>query len=158
MQAELFASDGHWVPVKRCDARARELADRHYSRQTPGSAEFMANGRTLVMLTRDGSAVWGAIEMNDWNQAAVWRCSIFRNEGTIRSSDLIREATARTRAYWRRHYGGVPSAPLRTEVDRERVRHKRDPGRCFIRAGWRVVGVTAARGFVVLEAPEEMSA
>lgn len=27
---------GMWVPVRRCDTRARWLADRHYSRQTAG--------------------------------------------------------------------------------------------------------------------------
>lgn len=35
----LFELDGYWERIRRCDARARALADRHYSRQTPGAAE-----------------------------------------------------------------------------------------------------------------------
>jgi hypothetical protein len=82
----------------------------------------------------------------------LWRVSIFRNESPVLSSELVREATDRTRDYWRRHYGGEPSAPLRTEVDPIKTRRKRDPGRCFIKAGWRVVGETKS-GLVQLEAP-----
>lgn len=78
--------DGHWRRVDRCDARARALADRHYSRQTPGALNFMANGRTLVLLTDDARAVWGCIEMLGFDGARMWRCSIFRNEGPVLSS------------------------------------------------------------------------
>jgi hypothetical protein len=152
LSLSLFDDDGHWVPVTRCDVLARELADRHYSRQTVGAQEFMANGRTLVMLTRDGRAVWGAIENLDPVGTLRFRCSIFRNESPgLLSSDLVREATARTYLYWRRHYGRLPAVPLTTEVDPAKTRRKRDPGRCFLRAGWRRVG--EVRGLVVLEAP-----
>lgn len=153
VQLPLWA-DGHWRRVNRCDARARALADRHYSRQTPGALDFMANGRTLVLLTDDARAVWGCIEMLGFDGTRMWRCSIFRNEGPTLSSELVREATARTYDYWRRHYGGLPSVPLRTEVDPEKTRRKRDPGRCYLRAGWRVVGETGS-GKVLLEAPVE---
>jgi hypothetical protein len=47
----------------------------------------------------------------------------------------------------------------RTEIA-ARVRHKRDPGRCFRRAGWREVGVSKShrhRGALVFEAPSENS-
>jgi len=148
--ASRFLVEGVWHAVSRRDVRARRLADRHYSRQTPGAKDFMASGRTLVMLTDDELAVWGAIENLDPAGNRRWRCSIFRNEGPERSSELVREATARTFDYWLRHYGAIPSVPLQTEVDPRRVRHKRDPGRCFLRAGW--VRVGQARGLVVLEA------
>lgn len=147
-----IAPDGHWRKVDRCDVRARLLADRHYSRQTPGALNFMANGRTLVLLTDDARAVWGAIEMLGFDGARMWRCSIFRNEGPVLSSALVAEATTRTRDYWTRHYGGLPSVPFRTEVDPEKTRRKRDPGRCFLKAGWRVMGETKS-GKVLLEAP-----
>lgn len=74
-QAGLFAFDGHWRQVRRDDARARELADRHYSRQTPGAKDFMASGRTLVLLA--DRAVWGAIENLDPAGSRRWRVSIF---------------------------------------------------------------------------------
>ena len=147
----LFELDGYWRPCKRTDPRARRLADQHYSRQTPGAAEFMASGKTLVMLACDGAAVWGAIENLAPAGGLRFRCSLFRNESLVLSSVLIREATERTYAHWHRHYGGLPDVPLRTEVDPKRVLRKRDPGRCFLRAGWRRIGVV--RGLVVLEAP-----
>lgn len=112
----------------------------------------MANGQTFVMVTTDARAVWGVILNLDPAGATRWRCSIFRNEGETRSSDLIREATERTYLFWSRHHGGLPSVPLTTEVDPEKTRRKRDPGRCFLRAGWtRRPGLT--NGLVVLEAP-----
>lgn len=44
-----------------------------------------------------------------------------------------------------------PAEPLETEVDPTKTRHKRDPGRCFRRAGWTVTG--ERRGLVILRAP-----
>lgn len=150
---KLFPFDGHWTPTTRTDVRARDLADRHYSRQTIGARDFMASGRTLVMLVENW-AVWGVIENLDPVGALRWRCSIFRNEGPVLSSALIREATDRTYAYWRAHYGGLPPVGLTTEVDPAKTRHKRDPGRCFVKAGWtRRPGLVGKRGLVVLDAP-----
>lgn len=143
---------GRWHAVLRCDVRARKLADQHYSRQTPGAAEFMSSGKTLVMLTDDERAVWGVIENLDPAGALRWRCSIFRNDGAGRSSDLIVEATARTYEFWRRKYRALPPAPLTTEVDPSKTRRKRDPGRCFRKAGWWVIDEDR-RGLVVLQAP-----
>lgn len=142
----------HWSRVPRCDVAARVLADRHYSRQTPGAAEFMPPGRTFVLLGPD--AVWGAIENLDPVGYRRWRCSIFRNEGPVLSSVLIREATERTFAWWRVRHGGLPPVWLTTEVDPDKVRKKRDPGACFLHAGWTRVGVTGG-GLVLLRAPDE---
>lgn len=145
-QGLLLPPDGYWQKVRRTDPRARVLADRHYSRQTVGAPEFMANGRTLVLLTHCASAVWGVIQNLDPVGNERFRCSIFRNESLTLSSVLIREATWRTYAFWVRRYHGLPGAPLTTEVDPDRTLRKRDPGRCFRRAGWSVRGVVRARG------------
>lgn len=157
-QAAFPFEAGAWWAVSSADPRAAALADRHYSRQTPGAPQFMGTGRKLVLLTADARAVWGAIEHLDPVGGLHWRCNIFRNEMSSagRSSELVREATARTFAFWLARWG-LPVVPLRTEVDVRRVRHKRDPGRCFLRAGWRVVPHARgeARGFVVLEAPAD---
>lgn len=120
----------------------------------------MASGRVLVLLTPCERAVWGTIENNDPAGGRHWRVSIFRNEGAGLSSDLIRHATSRTCAWWRMKYGELPPVPLRTEVDPLRIRNTRNPGWCFICAGWRVVGRTngARKGradLLVLEAPQE---
>lgn len=157
-----FASEAFpWRQVKRNDSRARELADRHYSRQTPGAVDFMASGRTFVLLAEFSSrepkangteATWGAIENLDPAGGRHFRVSIFRNETPWISSYLVRSATTLTQQRWRRKFwwDGVP--PLRTEVDAEKTRRKRDPGRCFRKAGWHVVGLSS-KGLVVLGAP-----
>lgn len=151
----LFAS-GEWTEVRRCDPRAARLADRHYSRQTPGATEFMPPGETFVLISRDAGAVWGACLNLDPAGALRWRVTIFRRESGPVASDLIREATALTFARWIER-GGLPPVPLTTEVDPQRTRHKRDPGRCFLRAGWRILD-RDRNGLVVLCAPEGSAA
>ena len=144
-----------WVVVERNHPSARALADRHYSRQTIGAVDFMPPGRTFVLVTRCELAVWGVVENLDPAGTVRWRCSIFRNEGHDRSSDLIREATAMSFDYWRSRWGAP--CHLTTEIDATKVRRKRDPGRCFLRAGWIEHGHTAGghgrRSLLVLRAP-----
>lgn len=154
----LFDVGGSWHVVSPFDVRARELADRHYSRQTHGAWNILASGRKVLMLTDCARAVWGVVENLDPGGALHWRVSIFRNEGAGLSSDLVREGTERTYAYWRSHYGGLPAVPLTTEVDPDRTRRKRDPGRCFRRAGWTYLHtmrrhVKGGGSLVVLVAP-----
>lgn len=113
------------------------FVDRHYSRQTHGSNQILAPGETLLL--EGDRSVWGVVHNFDPGQDDTrrWRCTIFRNEGGgRRSSDLIRLATSMTFDYWPRAYGRLPSVPLTSEVDVDKVRHKRDPGRCFRKAGW----------------------
>lgn len=156
-----------WQHVKRNDPLCRELADQHYSRQTPGARDFMSSGKTFVLRADfapyfhpplherfvDSHAVWGAIENWDGGHVRHFRCSIFRNHTAWISSWLIREATRITQERWSRafHWTGTP--PLRTEVDPAKVRHKRDPGRCFLKAGWTMTDIVTTRGLIVLEAP-----
>lgn len=148
-----------WEQVTKFDARAAELADRHYSRQRPGSAQFMPPGRTLALLTHDGRALW-CVALNLSPRGGYrWRCTLFRNEGAGLSSNLIREATALTLSLWPERYGHLPAVPLTTEVDPTKVRRKRDFGRCFLRAGWTAIGyrVRSKRkhGHYVFVAPGE---
>lgn len=84
----------------------------------------------MILLTPDalGLFVWRKFRSMD-NQEGV-NCAIFRNEGAGLSSDLIRLADALAWDRW-------PGERLYTYVDPKKVRHKRDPGRCFLRAGWR---------------------
>lgn len=46
-------------------AELGSLADRQYSRQTPGAVDFVPPGRKLVLLTDDARAVWGVCENLD---------------------------------------------------------------------------------------------
>jgi len=144
-----------WYHVTFQDRKARELADRHYPRQRRGARQFMPPGQRMVLLTGDARAVWGVVH-NVFRGVWRWRCTLFRNEGAGLSSELIVAATAETYRWWETKYGGRPAAPLRTEVDPKAVRRKRDPGRCFLRAGWRLIGPSPShrrRGMLVFEAP-----
>ncbi len=73
---------------------------------------------------------------HEW--AGAWMNSLFRNEGAGLSSELIREAIAVTRWRWPE----VPELGMITFVDAGKVRKKRDPGRCYRKAGFKHVGFT----------------
>jgi hypothetical protein len=144
--------------VTRADQRARRLADRHYSRQKVGSGQFTPPGRVLVLLTPEADAVWATswpysqYVKREWKGA--WLCSLFRNESAHLSSNLICQAVAVTRWRW----PIVPSEGMVTMIDTGKVRRKRDPGRCYLRAGFHRVGETVG-GLVVLQLlPEDMPA
>lgn len=131
-----------WRLSYRFDPTARQVADRHYNRQKPGTPQFVPPGRCLV-LEADGPAVW----VTSWPFAeyvrhawpGAWVNSCFRREGgDLLASDLIREAVAVTRWRW----PDVPDLGMVTFVDAGKVRHKRDPGRCYLRAGFKLVGAT----------------
>ena len=131
-----------WHVSHRADPRARELADRHYSRQSHGHPQFVPPGRCIVLLTRNADALWvtswpfAQYVKHEW--AGAWTCSLFRNQGPCLSSELIIQAVACTRHVW----PSVPDLGFITFVDQSKVRRKRDPGRCFIRAGFHHVGQT----------------
>lgn len=139
-----------WCVSHRFDPRALPLADRHYNRQKPGSPQFVPPGRCLVLLAPLADALW----VTSWPFAeytrhawpGAWVNSLFRNESGALSSGAIREAVAATRA----HYGDPPPIGMVTFVDPNKTRHKRDPGRCYVRAGFRRVGTTKG-GLVALQ-------
>ena len=149
-------SDSPWRLSGRFDPAALPLADRHYNRRKPGSPQFVPPGRCLVLLTADRSALWvtswpfAQFVRHAWGGA--WVNSLFRNEGPDLASDLIRRAVAHTRATW----PAVPPLGVVTFVDAAKVRHKRDPGRCYRRAGFRHVGFTAGGLHAFQMLPAEM--
>jgi len=133
-----------WIASFRADQDVRPLADRHYTRQKVGAKQFVAPGRCLVFKTPCLRAVWvtswpfAQYVKQAW--AGAWVNSLFRNEGAGLSSELILEAIAATRAHW----PDIPALGLVTFVDAGKVRHKRDPGRCYKKAGFHHVGYTKA--------------
>jgi len=100
-----------WAVSYRASPRGRRIADRHYNRQKVGAPQFVPPGACLVLVTECGKALWitswPLAEYVKHAWAGAWVCSAFRNEGAGLSSELIIE-----------------------------VRRKRDPGRCFLRAGF----------------------
>ena len=124
------------------------IADRHYNRQKIGATQFVPPGRCLVL--KHPTAFWvtswpfAEYAKHAWAGAQV--CSAFRNEGNILSSTLIREAIAAT--HW--HFGKPPELGMITFVNTDKVKPKRDPGYCFICAGFQRVGKTKG-GLIALE-------
>ena len=137
----------NWLESHRFDVDTRVIADRHYNRQKIGSPQIAPPGRCLVLRMR--SAFWITSHQRYVKHAwpGAWVCSAFRNEASgVLSSALIVEAIAATRAAWPdpEEHGMI------TFVDAGEVRHKRDPGRCFLRAGFVNVGTTKG-GLVALQ-------
>ena len=69
-------------------------------------------------------------------------CAVFRNEGAILSSELVRQADAIADFCWpgERHYTFVRAEAVRSS----------NPGFCFMAAGWRKCGMTKS-GLLILE-------
>lgn len=148
-------SESPWWLSDRADPMALPIADRHYNRQKPGTPQFVPPGRCLVLLTADAGALW----VSSWPFAeyvrhawpGAWVCSCFRRESGPLASELVRSAVAATRAVWE-----PPELGMVTFVDASKTRRKRDPGRCFLKAGFRNVGYTKG-GLVALQMlPSEM--
>jgi len=111
-----------------------------------------------VLKTLDLTAFWVTsfpfpeYVRHEW--AGAWVCSAFRNEGEHLSSELILDAVAATKHV----YGKPPEIGMVTFVNPSKVRRKRDPGRCFLRAGFLRVGTTKG-GLIALQLlPTDMPA
>jgi hypothetical protein len=130
----------NWHLSHRFDPAARAIADRHYNRQKIGTPQFVPPGRCVVLVI-PGDAFWvtswpfAEYVRHAW--AGAWVCSAFRNERRERflSSYLIVEALSGTCFYW-----APPREGMITFVNRDKTRPKRDPGRCFLRAGFHISG------------------
>lgn len=141
------------------------MADRHYSRESPGTPEFTPNGQKVVLLhfAENGTpaALWashrpapGMAERPDGRD--VWACTMFRVEQrTVLASELIKEAVAITAGLWR----PLPVDGFYTTINPKFVKsqgRKRGWGWCFQCAGWEVqTEHTKRRNLIVLILPYE---
>lgn len=143
--SEMFPEIGYWLPIRDGDPRAFALFQRHYSYQNYADGRrarygyrnrslIIGPGEKLVLLGNDERALFGWRRYHDASQGFGVCCTVFRNEGAERSSDLIREAA---RLAWTRW----PGERLFTYVDPRKVTSG-SPGYCFHKAGWRWIGVT----------------
>ena len=132
-----------WTVSHRADPLSRVIADRHYNRQKIGTPQFVPPGRCLVLRAETGTGValwvtsWPYAEFTKHAWGGAWVNSCFRNENAGLSSDLIRQAVSATISKW-----PIPDLGMITFVNVDKVRKKRDPGRCYLRAGFRRVGET----------------
>ena len=151
--------DRYWNRISDADPRAVSLYERHYSflnrhnfkaRPRHSRAGIGGAGSKFALLTTSGDALF------------VWRyflphklidptgkftgpfCTVFRNEGTYRSSLMILEAEEW--AWWK-----WPGETLHTFVDPASVASL-NPGYCFKKAGWqRRKDFITIRGLHMLE-------
>lgn len=127
-----------WIPVKDGNDTGRAIFDNHYSRSRYADGRkpllYVGPGEKMVLLTPDALAlfIWRKFRSMDPQQEGVC-CAVFRNEGPQLSSALIRSADELAWARW-------PGERLYTYVDPQKTRRKRDPGRCFLKAGWQHFG------------------
>ena len=128
------------------DQECARLADRHYSRRTVGSDQFAYSGRKLVLRDYRGDVlfVWmyADVELRMDHQVG-YNCSIFRNESSRRSSEIILEAERFAFEKW------GPNR-LYTYIDPQKIRST-NPGYCFLMAGWRKAGRTRDGRKILLE-------
>lgn len=137
-----------WHLSHRFDPLGCEIANRHYNRQTPDSKQFAPPGKCVVLVI-PRCAVW----ITSWQKhvkhrwPGAWVNSCFRNErrDLFLSSDLALEAICGTLYFW-----SPPPEGLITFIDETAVKHKRDPGRCYRKAGFEEVGRTMEENLLVL--------
>lgn len=148
-----------WQPANRATKGAVALADRHYSRQKPGTPQFMPSGSCRVLLAQNSKAVFGLSfpkpEHVKHAWPGAWVVSIFRNEeaGPL-ASDMIRDALGVMQSDY--GYGAPPPLGCITFVDPKKVRGvlvrgERMKGFCFWKAGFRAVGETKRRGLIAYQ-------
>ena len=132
----LFDEPVYWVISRDMNPIAQKLADRHYSRENPGSKKgFIGPGEKIVLLSSDGKALFAWLRQDPelrLDHIDGVNCTIFRNEGPVLSSKLILEAEKFAHDRW-------PGLKLFTYVSKEKVKSK-NPGWCFIKAGWKPAG------------------
>jgi hypothetical protein len=142
--------DGHWIGIHDGDLRAFDLFKRHYSYRhrtgmTRGNKLFVGQGEKMVLLTETSDALF-AWQRNTThrmdNQEGIC-CTVFRNEGKVLSSVLIREAMELAWSRWgnRRLFTYVQPSEIKSI----------NPGYCFKMAGWKETGWSKS-GKLILEA------
>lgn len=146
--------DYFWYSVKDGDPRAYALMQRHYSFNPYVDGRrarlnyrnrhlFVGPGEKMVLLTADCRAllVWRKFLSGD-SQSGV-NCAVFRNEGPLLSSALILAAEQLAWARW-------PGQRLYTYVNPRQVK-SRNPGYCFLKAGWSKYGCTKWNKLLIFE-------
>ncbi len=137
---------GPWIVTNKGDVSCRLLADRHYSRQSVGDKQFCRPGKNMVLRTPNADAVWVTWKGIRDDGLDALECTIFRNESQYLSSDMIKYAIAASIDKW----GDLPQDGLITYVDQSKVRSK-NPGFCFLMAGFERIGRSKNRGLLLLQ-------
>ncbi len=141
IQGRCTMSQPLWWLTKDGDRSCLKLYSHHYSarkayRDGRPRYQFVGPGASIVLRTADASAlfVWREYIDDTIPKQNGIECSVFRNEGPERSSELIRQADAIADFCW-------PGARHYTKVDPPKIRSS-NPGFCFLAAGWRKCGLS----------------
>lgn len=150
-----------WHHSHRFSPAGAAIADRHYSRQKPGTPQFAPPGACVVF--KADAAVW----VSSWplpqytkhKWAGAWINSLFRKEGEGMASQFIREAIAATRFEW-------PDVPLLgmvsfidpAEVQPRMVRGRATWAHSYFEAGFKHVGYTKGGLWAMQILPVDMPA
>ena len=136
------------VRTSHFDQECRQLADRHYSRRTPGARQFCYSGRKLVLRDTQGLVLFVWMYPDEtlrMDSQSGYNCALFRNESARRSSDIILEAEAMAIDRW-----GVNR--FYTYVDPGRILSS-NPGYCFKVAGWQFIKLSAGGKHLLAKSP-----
>ncbi len=139
-----------WIHVKDGNSIARALFSRHYTynkkrdqismfwQRNRNYSLIAGPGEKMVLITADESAlfVWRKFISMDHQEGV--NCAVFRNEGTVLSSDLIRAADALAWERW-------PGERLYTYRVRTRRAASEILGQMFPTNGWNHFGWTPKR-------------
>lgn len=142
---------GYWQLSNKADTRCIALADRHYSRQQPGTQSFTRPGFNMVLYYGDqkGEAVYvwwrpkfetGESFTQRFDGLECIECTIFRNESSILSSVLIEEACQIVQT-WDRYLecrDGLVTSVNSVKTTKQRSKSS-PPGACFIHAGFKPI-------------------
>lgn len=162
-----------WKRITKGDVRGRELADAHYTRQSPGHPMWTRPGYNFVLLAEypAGAALWcwwrpkwedGREGTKRKDGLHVLECTMFRRVGeTDLASDLIRAAVralCTPEAISDLHLRAAGRIDhLLTGVSAKKTRKGRaqnsPPGACFRHAGWRPYAKQTKRADTWLQMP-----
>lgn len=136
-----------WIEVKDGNDSVREIFERHYSRRPYADGRtpklVVGPGEKLLLMTACARAIFAWRKFIDDSGQTGVNCAIFRNEGAGLSSELIRQADAIAEVRW-------PGERRYTYVNPKKIA-SRNPGYCFLMAGWRRCGVTKRHRLLILE-------
>ena len=140
---------GPWIVTHKGDDAVRRLLDDHYSRQTPGAKMFCRPGNSLVLRNADATTCWISwySRSRDDGLDDVYECTAFRSTSEHLSSELINWAVYATLVEWGHKF---PSGGFITYVDDRKVVPKQQPGFCYLKAGFKVIGRSKARKLLLL--------
>lgn len=139
--------ENFWIQIRDGNPWANDLFSRHYSKYFYKDgrkvSRFVGPGERLVLISRDGNAlfVWRKFISKD-DQTGI-NCAIFRNEGKELSSRLILLAEQLAAQRW------PNETRLYTYINAAKIASK-NPGYCFKCAGWRFLKLTKRRNLHIL--------